>query len=396
MKQLRHLSLQCIRFIQANTMTTNNSPATDSIGSSKWPGILSVPTFIEDSARKIQLTPTIPEEVRDLKKITSYIAVVQTGRHGSEWIRVRDNGDSSEGNSQKGSIMDVNTLSSLINEASSKKKGAVYVGLPQSLLGNTKSTRGRDCLNLLLQNEFEFHNFDIETKELIYRKWVRENTPNLVPPYATSIEGGGCLVLSPDGTEVLLVHEYGRWGRCGGAVDPGESSIETALREVVEETHIELDLEREKSVRIGVSYHQPRSRDGRVNDNFVLFIVYATERRQSKDINIDENELTGARWFCIEKLVDEFRKRIDDKNNEEEAKTNELGQIAASTLGPHCEKGSFTKQAFGVPNRMKLLIGEKLETIGGMELFCLDKLLRGECRPLTFYDNGKNCPAIIW
>merc|ERR1711963_661992 len=363
----------CLRFIQTKTMNTNNSTATHTTGSSKCPTVLSVPTFIEDSARKIQLTPTIPEEVRDLNKITSCIAVVQPGRHGSEWIRVRDNGGSSEGNSQSGSIMDVNTLSSLINEASSKKNGAVYVGLPQILLGNINSTRGRDCLNLLLQNEFEFHNFDIETKELIYRKWVRENTPNLVPPYATSIEGGGCLVLSP-----------------GGAVDPGESSIETALREVVEETHVELDLERENSVRIGVSYHQPRSRDGRVNDNFVLFVVYAKERRQSKDINIDENELTGARWFSIEKLVDEFRKRIYDKGYEEAGKTNELGQFPASTLGPHCEKGSFTEQVFGVPSRMQILISEKLETVGGMELFCLDKLLRGECSPFRLHDNGKN------
>ena len=196
-------------------------------------------------------------------------------------------------------------------------------------------------------------------EELIYKKWVRENTPNMVPPYATSIEGGGCLVLSPDGSEVMLVHEYGRWGRCGGAVDPGESSLETALREVSEETQIELDLERVNPVRIGISYHQPRSRDGRVNDNFVLFIVYAKKRNRDKDITIDHNELSDARWFSIEKLVGEFRKKIDDKNSNEAIKSKEMGKTAASALGPHCEQLSFTDQAFNVPHRFQFEIEEK-------------------------------------
>ena len=49
--------------------------------------------------------------------------------------------------------------------------------------------------------------------------------------YATSIEGGGVMVLSPDEKKVMLVYEYGRYGRCGGAVNPGESTLQAALRE---------------------------------------------------------------------------------------------------------------------------------------------------------------------
>ena len=384
------------QFNRTTRMEAISSSTSQNAKITMQPGILSVPNFVEDPTLKIQLTPTIPEEVRNMKNGTQLKAVIQPGRHGSEWIRVRDDGDRSEDISENRYVMDVNTLSILINEASSKKKGAVYVGLPQSFVGNTNSTRGRDCLNLLLQNDFEFFNFEVATEELIYKKWVRENTPNMVPPYATSIEGGGCLVLSPDGSEVMLVHEYGRWGRCGGAVDPGESSLETALREVSEETQIELDLERVNPVRIGISYHQPRSRDGRVNDNFVLFIVYAKKRNRDKDITIDHNELSGARWFSIEKLVGEFRKKIDDKNSNEAIKSKEMGKAAASALGPHCEQLSFTDQAFNIPHRFQFEIEEKLEAIGGMELFCLDKFLRGECHPIRLYDNGKRCPAIIW
>ncbi len=39
-----------------------------------------------------------------------------------------------------------------------------------------------------------------------------------MPSYATSIEGGGMIVLSPDETKVLLVHELGRWVFPGGGI----------------------------------------------------------------------------------------------------------------------------------------------------------------------------------
>jgi 8-oxo-dGTP pyrophosphatase MutT (NUDIX family) len=304
--------------------------------------------------------------------------------------------------------IDPGTLSTLVSDSVAKKSGAVYVGLPQSFVGNSSSTNGRDCLALLLSDKsnfgsdgkpFQFYNFDPNTNELLYKKWCRVSrngspTTDMVPPYATSIEGGGCLVLSPDGTEVMLVHEYGRWGRCGGAVDPGESSLETALREVVEETAVELNLESDRApVRIGLCYHQPRSRDGRVNDNFLLFIVYA----KSKALKIDEKEISGARWFSVEKLVGEWRRQVDGTGSVFNAKR-------CAALGPNCEKVGFAEKVFCVPNKVevKLINGptyseEEAETvvIGGMELHCLDKLQRGECRPLTFFDNGKHCPAII-
>ena len=41
----------------------------------------------------------------------------------------------------------------------------------------------------------------------------------MVPCYATSIEGVGALVLSPDEKKVLLVWEYGNCKPLSGAVD---------------------------------------------------------------------------------------------------------------------------------------------------------------------------------
>lgn len=42
--------------------------------------------------------------------------------------------------------------------------------------------------------------------------------------------------LSPDEQSVLLVHERGHWKAVGGAVDAGESVVDTAVREMKEES----------------------------------------------------------------------------------------------------------------------------------------------------------------
>jgi hypothetical protein len=45
-------------------------------------------------------------------------------------------------------------------------------------------------------------NHEPTTRELIYYRWSDPKRPDMVPPYATSIEGGGLIVLSPDESKV--------------------------------------------------------------------------------------------------------------------------------------------------------------------------------------------------
>merc|ERR1719433_696917 len=208
--------------------------------------------FEEDITKHIQLIPTLPADADE------HDAVVEAGKWNGIWIRVR-------------SALDEAQLGVIIDEEVAKHSGAVYVCLPQALCASAGH-----LLGMVLKRGFTFYTFHRETGELCYYLWTRQDLRDMVPSYATSIEGGGVLVLSPDESEVLLVFEYGRWGRCGGAVDAGETCLQCALREVVEETQVVLDSD--VAPRLGLVYDQPRSRDGLVNDHFMLFVARAASK----------------------------------------------------------------------------------------------------------------------
>jgi len=61
--------------------------------------------------------------------------------------------------------------------------------------------------------------------EHVYYRWFGDPGHDMVPCYATSIEGVGALVLSPDEKKVLLVWEYGNWKPVSGAVDEVRRSV---------------------------------------------------------------------------------------------------------------------------------------------------------------------------
>jgi len=235
--------------------------------------VLRIEQFQEDPDKYIQLTPTLPADA-------DHAAVIQAGRYSALWVRLR-------------TAVPATAIEGWMAECENKKGGAVYLAMPQPLVST-------DTMSLLLGRSYQFHHYHRETDELVWYRWMREGMKDLVPAYATSIEGGGSLILSPDEKKVLLVFELGRWGRVGGAVDPGETCLEAALRECHEETSIELD-DSFKPL-LGMGYQQPRSRDGSINDHFLLFIV----RAKSMEIKLDKNELQAAEWFEIAPLVAAF------------------------------------------------------------------------------------------
>lgn len=229
-----------------------------------------------------EVTPLMPlEENRDGKDI-----IVQGGWYGSLFVRALT------GNVTPGQLKE------FLKECEDKKSGAVYAAFPQSLMAN--DANGRLWLGAVLLLGYKHHHLHKETGEHIYYKWTKDTT-DMVPEYATSVEGGGVLVVSPDEKEVLLVRNVGwtdaHWARPGGATLAGESCLQAALRECKEETEAEIDDNFPS--QLVASYNKPKARDERINDHFQLFAVKA----KTKNIKIDQKEIGAAGWHNIEDLV---------------------------------------------------------------------------------------------
>ena len=117
--------------------------------------------------------------------------------------------------------------------------------------------------------------------------------------------------------EFLLMRHVDRWDLPKGHVDPGESEIQCALRELVEETGITPDaIDLDPSFRFVLKY---RVLDGlgRVRDkSLVIFLGHLL-----RDVEIQLTEHIGYEWFpwpptgsvqerTIDPLLDELRRSL--------------------------------------------------------------------------------------
>jgi 8-oxo-dGTP pyrophosphatase MutT (NUDIX family) len=98
-------------------------------------------------------------------------------------------------------------------------------------------------------------------------------------PHATSVVPSANVVVTDDAARVLVIHrtDNGNWALPGGALDLGESLVQTAVREVKEETGIDCEI----TGLVGI-YTDPRhvilyTSDGEVRQEFsVLYTARAT------------------------------------------------------------------------------------------------------------------------
>ena len=122
-----------------------------------------------------------------------------------------------------------------------------------------------------------------------------------MPGWSTSIEGATGLLLSPDESKLLLVWERGAWNTPAGAVDHGESKVNTLAREAQEELGVTIDWT--FGIYFVGGYHKGRARENSVNDNFSAFLA----RVKTWEFTPDGAEIKRAGFVEWRPLLDQWR-----------------------------------------------------------------------------------------
>ena len=103
----------------------------------------------------------------------------------------------------------------------------------------------------------------------------------------------GCIVIN-DQNKVLLVHSNkGHWGFPKGHMEEGETEIQTAKREVREETNIDVEVIEE------YRYTQKYNVNEDIVKEVVLFLGKSLEDNQKPQLE----EVSEVKWFEFEEAV---------------------------------------------------------------------------------------------
>lgn len=145
------------------------------------------------AAHSGQLKPSLPSPA-------PFPLFSQKGPFGSLWIRITSCYET-PATAPVGS--EACLLTKAVETGCQESLGAVYVAMHELC-------EARGVIRLLKDRGFAFHHHDCTTCEMVYYKWAGP-PPDKVPSYATSIEGGGALILSPDEKEVCSAATAVTW-----------------------------------------------------------------------------------------------------------------------------------------------------------------------------------------
>lgn len=106
----------------------------------------------------------------------------------------------------------------------------------------------------------------------------------------------GCIIIN-DKNEVLLIHHNaGHWDFPKGHVEEGETEVQTAIREVKEETNI--DVEVNEKFRYSTKY-SPK-------EGVMKEVVYFLARNISDNKEPQLKEVSEVNWFSIEDATEKI------------------------------------------------------------------------------------------
>ncbi len=114
------------------------------------------------------------------------------------------------------------------------------------------------------------------------------------------VMAGACVIVVNDKQEVLLQlrQDNGCWGLAGGALEIGETLVETAKRELMEETGLEAEQLELLNVYSGDAFYYKYPHGDEVYNVITAFLCTA----YTGEIVLDPSEVAELRFFAIDQL----------------------------------------------------------------------------------------------
>lgn len=105
----------------------------------------------------------------------------------------------------------------------------------------------------------------------------------------------GCIVLN-NGKILMIRHNEGHWDLPKGHVEDGETEVETAIREVKEETNVDVEVNEKYRYTLGYS---PK-------ENVWKEVVYFVASKKGGKIQAQLEEVQNVEWVEISEAIDRF------------------------------------------------------------------------------------------
>lgn len=104
----------------------------------------------------------------------------------------------------------------------------------------------------------------------------------------------GCIVMNEKNEILLVHHNAGHWGLPKGHMEEGETEVDTAIREVKEETNIDVEVNEK------FRYTQMYSPKEDVMKEVVFFLAKNISNNQEPQFK----EVSEVKWFEFDKAIE--------------------------------------------------------------------------------------------
>eukprot|EP00980_Cylindrotheca_fusiformis_P031103 scaffold25830_cov162-Cylindrotheca_fusiformis.AAC.4 len=188
---------------------------------------------------------------------------------------------------------------------------------------------------------FDLHHTNSTMQTIVLKKWLKDDTEDKIPPFATHQVGCAGFVLN-DQNEILLIKEWSgplskrtptsQWKMPGGLLDAGESFEEATCREVFEETGVPCEFE-----SILTFWHRHGLHFGKSDLYYVCLL-----RPKSHEIDFCPVEVSAARWMAIDEFLETqdhplikhvLRNNFQIETSGQVGNSNRLTPLAEMTAG---------------------------------------------------------------